>query len=137
MGHAQYDFFDAEVCGALKEKVQARDQRFGALDREALLADKLGVEEVLEGHGLVELVQHVLFLVGVQRRVVVVGVHVVLNPLHHLRVADVHVLDANRAAVNGLEVLDDFAQRCRSRQAHFNGRLKAAVEVGSAQAKVL
>ena len=137
VGHAEHDLLDAEFRGALHHKVKAGNQRFSSLNREALLADKLGVQKVFKRNGLVELVKDVLLFVCAQDRIVVVRVNEVLNPLNNLRVADVHVLDANRTAVNGLEVVDDLAKRSGARQSNFYRGLKAAVKVCSREAKIL
>ena len=41
MGHADHDFLDAELAAALQDLLEARDQRFAAVEAEALGADEL------------------------------------------------------------------------------------------------
>ena len=41
-------FLHAELAGALDQRVEHRHERLAAFEREALLADELGVQELLE-----------------------------------------------------------------------------------------
>jgi hypothetical protein len=63
---------------ALQDLVEQRDERLAALEREALLADVLGLQERLEGLGLVELVEDAQLLVVA--RLLVLDLDVVLEP---------------------------------------------------------
>ena len=63
VGHADDDLVQVRLGGGLQHLVQQRDQRLAALQREALLADVLGLQEGLERLGRVEPVEHVLLLV--------------------------------------------------------------------------
>ena len=67
VGHAHDRAVEAVVGGPLEHGVEDRDGRLGALDAEALLADVLGGEELLEGLGGVEPAEDVALLVGVER----------------------------------------------------------------------
>jgi hypothetical protein len=60
MRHADDDLLRAIGAGALDELVDRRDQALAAFEREALLADVLGVEVALEVLGLGELAQQML-----------------------------------------------------------------------------
>ena len=82
---------------------EKRDGRLAAFEAEALLADVLGVQELLERLGCVQLVEDPPVLVGAQlgRN----ALDVLLDPSLLLRLLDVHVLDADRPAVG-------VAQRC-------------------------
>ena len=55
MGHAEHDFLHAERAAALDDLLQRRDQRFAAVEAEALGALVLDVEELLEALGLDQL----------------------------------------------------------------------------------
>ena len=52
MRHADHDLLDAELAAALDDLLEAGDQRFAAVEPEALGADELDVEELLEALGL-------------------------------------------------------------------------------------
>ena len=54
MRHADDGFFHAVVDGRVEQEVEHRDERLGALEAEALLAQVLRVQEPLEGLGRVE-----------------------------------------------------------------------------------
>ena len=57
MGHAEHDLLHAELAAALDDLLQRRDQRFAAVEAEALGAGVLDVEELLEALGLDQLVE--------------------------------------------------------------------------------
>src|SRR5690606_42028240 len=50
-GHADHDVLDAVAAGALDHRVQPGDQRIAAFQREALLADVLGVQVAFQALG--------------------------------------------------------------------------------------
>ena len=64
MRHADDAFFDALLAAALDQIVDQRDQRVAAFEREALLADVLGMQVALEALGRRQLPEEVLLLVG-------------------------------------------------------------------------
>ena len=64
MRHADDALFDALLTAALDQIVHQRDQRIAAFEREALLADVLGVQVALETFGRRQLPEDVLLLVG-------------------------------------------------------------------------
>jgi hypothetical protein len=66
VGHAEHRRVHAVASAALEDGVEDRDGRLGALEAEALLADVLGGEELLEGLGGVEPAEDVALLVGVE-----------------------------------------------------------------------
>src|SRR5690606_29914704 len=76
--------------------------------REALLADVLRLQERLERLGLVELAEDAQLLVVV--RLLVGALELLLEPVALLVVADVHVLDADRAAVRVAQHAEDVAE---------------------------
>ena len=55
--HADDDLVHAEIAAALDDLLERRDQRFAAVEAEALGAGELDVEELLEAFGLDQLVQ--------------------------------------------------------------------------------
>ena len=76
---------------------------------EPLLADVLGGEELLEGLGGVEPLEDVALVVEVELRRH--ALDLVLDPALLLLVLDVHVLDADRAAVRVAQHVEDVAER--------------------------
>ena len=99
------------VGGALQQFFQDGERGLAAFQREALLADEAGVQEVLEllaGH---QAAQDAHAGVAVERPVVGLRLHALLQPALLLRHLDVHVLAADFAAVGLAQRLQDFAQR--------------------------
>ncbi len=109
--HPDHDLAQPEQRRVVQDPVEQRDQRLAALEREALVADVLRVQEALEALGLDHLLEHALLARGIERRVVARRLHPVLQPLLALGVGDVHVLDADRAAVRLAQHVEDLAQR--------------------------
>ena len=64
MRHADDAFFDALCAALLDQIVEQRDQRVAAFEREALLADVLGVQVALEAFGRRQLPEDVLLFFG-------------------------------------------------------------------------
>ena len=98
VGHADDELFGPQLGTALHDGVQRGQQALPALHAEALLAHELLLEELLEDGRLVELFENLLLLRLAQHRPVG-QLDVVLEPLPALRLADVHVLDADRMAI--------------------------------------
>ena len=110
--HADDELLGPELGTALHDGVQRGQQALPALHAEALLAHELLLEELLEDGRLVELLEDLLLLRLGQYRTIR-ELDVVLEPLPALRLADVHVFDADRVAIRLLKVGDDVAQgRC-------------------------
>ena len=128
------DLFELLVRGALQDGVQQRDGRLAALEAEPLLADVLGLQEGLERLGLVELGEdaHLLVVGGLGVR----PLDLVLDPLPLLRVLDVHVLDADGAAVGVAQHAEDVAQLGAAPAAEAAGD-ELAVEVPEGEAVVV
>lgn len=85
--------------------------KLAAFEREALLADVLGVQVALEAFGGRQAIQDVLLLVDRERRRRAGRLQALLPPALLFRITDVHVLGADRAAVRVAQTLDDVAQR--------------------------
>ena len=107
--HADHRAVELGVGGRLEDGVEDRDGRLGALEAEALLADVLGGEELLERLGRVEPLEDVALVVEVELRRH--ALDLLLDPALLLRVLDVHVLDADRAAVRVAQHVEDVAER--------------------------
>src|SRR5690606_9616342 len=110
--HADGDLVEARLRGALEDLVEEGDRRLAALEAEALLPDVLRLQEGLERLGLVELAQDAELLL--LRRLLVRPLDALLEPGALLRVLDVHILDAHRAAVGVAQHPQDVAQEGRA-----------------------
>ena len=113
MGHADDDLVQAELAAALEDLLQRRDQRFAAVEAEALGAGVFLVEEPLEHLGRGQPLQdRPLAHVG-EAGLVVAALDALLDPGLLGRILDVHVLDADLAAIGLAHDLHDLAQRRR------------------------
>src|SRR5690606_9963771 len=108
VGHADRGAREACVGGAVDDAVEQRDQRLAAFERESLLADVLRLQEGLERLGLVELAEDAELLVVVG--LLVGSLQLLLEPVALLVVSDVHVLDADGAAVRVAEHAENVAE---------------------------
>jgi hypothetical protein len=129
--HAHHGVVDAGVRRLGQQGVEHGDQRLGALQREALLAQELGVQELLERLGRVEAAQDVALLRDVER--VGHALHTLLDPCLLLGLLDVHVLDAHRAAVGIAEHTEQLTERHGLLARDVAGQ-ELAVEVPDGQA---
>ena len=96
---------------ALHEFVHRGDEALAAFEREALLADVLGVQVALEAFGRGQAVEDVELLLGVNSGLERIALQPLLPPALLGRLGDVHVLGADRAAVGFAQRLHDLAQR--------------------------
>ena len=135
MRHADHDLLDAHHGGALDQRGQHRHQRGGALQGETLLADVFYVEELLEGIGGEQPLENPNAIRRLEPRAIAFALHALLQPVAPRLVGDVHVLDAERAAVGLAQRGDQIAQRRRriSRQRLGADRV---IEVGFAEPEV-
>ena len=125
--HADDDFTHATGGSRFNQGVEGRNQAFSSFEGEALLADELFLEELLEERGLADLFEHVLSAFSVQTWTVG-QLDVLANPLEPLRLGDVHVFNPNRVTVRRLQMGNDVSELCGA-NAHFIARLEHRVEV--------
>ncbi len=108
VGHAEHHSVETLVRCRRKDRVEDGDRRFGSFEAEALLSDVLRGEEPLERLGGVQ--------AGHQVQLLFVAEHephafdLLLDPLLLGSVLDVHVLDADRAAVGVAQDPQDLAE---------------------------
>ena len=112
VGHAEDRAVDVRVGGRRQHGVQDGDGRLRTFETEALGADVLGGQEPLQRLGGVEPLEQVLQRVGVELELDTL--HLRLDPALLLRVLDVHVLDADRAAVGVAQHAQQRPERMRS-----------------------
>ena len=132
--HADRGAVEPRLGRALQDLVEEGDQRLAALEAEALLADVLRLQERLERLGLVQLLQHAQLLVV--RGLLVLDLDVVLEPATLIGILDVHVLDADRAAVRVAQHPEDVAKLHHALAAEAAGD-ELAVEVPEGQTVLL
>ncbi len=120
VGHADHGLIHLLAGGLGQHGIEQRDQRLGALEREPALPDELGLQEHLERFGHVEPAQDADLLVVAGRVMRPLGVRLDPGPL--VRLLDVHVLDADRAAVRVAQHAEDLAQLHQRLAAEAAGR---------------
>src|SRR5437870_2635588 len=81
MRHAQNDVLHTQRAAALDDLLECRDQRFRAIEAEALGAGVLDVEELFEALGLDQLVEDRLLAVRRELDLLVGPLHALLDPL--------------------------------------------------------
>ena len=92
----------------VEQGVQQDDGRLGSFEPEALLPDVARVQEALEHLGRVQAVEDVALLVEVERGRLTFDV--LLDPALLLGILDVHVLDAQGAAVGVAQDVEDLVE---------------------------
>ncbi len=136
MRHAEDHLLDAEAPGLLDQRLEQRHERLGAFEREALRRRVAELQELLETLGGNEAVEDGATLGSVEVGAVELGLHLLLEPAALLRVLDVQVLDAERAAVGRLEPGDQLAQRRPGLAAAEVAGVDDPIEVGLAEAEL-
>ncbi len=110
VSHADDGFGDIFVGGAFENFVERDDGAFQAFQAETLLADETGLQEMFEFFGLNEAIEHAAADGFVQLPSILRCFHAFLQPLFLLRVGNMHVLDADGAAVGGAEAVENGAE---------------------------
>src|SRR5438552_2522846 len=133
--HAEDHLLDAERAGVLDHRVKEGDERVAALEREALGGRIAELEELLEALGADQAVEDGEPVLGGEVGTVGGRLHALLEPDALLLVLDVHVLDAERAAVGRLQARDQVAD-AGARAAPEAAARDDAVEVLVAEAEL-
>jgi hypothetical protein len=110
VGHADHDLLHALLAGAVDDLVHRDDEALAAFEREALLADVLGVQEALQALGRRQALEHVPLLLGIEFRVGPIALEPLLPPALLVLVGGVHVLHADRAAIGLAQGVEQIAQ---------------------------
>mmetsp|Transcript_1880 Transcript_1880/g.4202 ORF Transcript_1880/g.4202 Transcript_1880/m.4202 type:complete len:335 (+) Transcript_1880:2009-3013(+) len=132
--HPDDAFLHAHRRRLLDGRIDARNSRLSTIHPKALRGLVLLSEELLEG------IDDGQLLIGVHELSLVLGneagaLDAASDPIQLLKVADVHVLDPNRAAVRGLQRPDDILQCGTAAKATKRDR-KGLVHVGIGEAMV-
>ena len=113
MGHADVDLLDAVLAAIFDHRLERRDRAFAAVEPEALGPDIFPGEEFLPLLGVDHLGQDRLLALGRELDGGVLALHPLLQEAPLLDLVDVHIFEADVAAVIGLQ----HARRSRARVA--------------------
>ncbi len=133
MGHADHDLLHAELAAALDDLLERGNDRFRAVEAEALGARVLHVGELLEVFRLDQLVEDGALALAGEHDLLVAALDALLNPGLLGRRGDVHELDADARAVGAAQNAEDFAHRRHLEAQHLVDEDRA-VEVGFGEA---
>ena len=134
MGHADHYVADAELAAALQDLLDAGDHRFAAIEAEALGADELDAEIALQPLRLDDPLQDHAAAFGGELGAVLDVLDALLDPRLLVGIGDVHVFDADLAAVGLAQAVPDLAQGGRFTQAQRAEDQDRAVPVAIAEA---
>ena len=142
MRHADDGFMNALVGGALQNFVKADNRAFQPFKAKALLPDEAALQEMFELFGLDQAIQNALPYRIVQLPEIHGCFHAVLEPLLLLRILNMHVFDADGAAICGPQPVQDLAQRLvrlhiggdRSARSLYGARQKRAIQIPNRKA---
>ena len=109
VGHAVHDFLHAQRAAVLDHGFQRRDHGFAAVEAEALRADVLLAEELLVLFAAHDGLKDRLLAFGGELDFLVGAFHALLEEAAFLDIGDVHVFEADLAAVVCAQDLDDLA----------------------------
>src|ERR1700694_4546265 len=110
MRHADHDLLHAEIAAALDDLLQRRNQRFAAVQPEALGAGEFEIAEFLETFGLDQVHQDRAPALAGEADFLVRTLYALLDPGLLRTVGDVHELDAERLAIGAFADRHDLAQ---------------------------
>ncbi|MBB5984062.1 hypothetical protein HNP60_000036 [Sphingobium sp. B1D3A] len=111
MRHAVDDLAHAELAAIFDDRFQRGNHRFAAVEAEALGADIFAAQELLILFGLDDLGQDRLLPVLGEDDFLVLAFHALLQEAALLHISDVHIFEADIAAVIGAQNVHDLADR--------------------------
>ena len=111
MGHPEDDLANPVLAAIFDHALQRRDHRLAAVQPEALGADIFAGEELLPLLGLDHLLEDRLLALGREADLGVAALHPLLEEAALVDVVDVHIFEADIAAIIAPEDLDDLADR--------------------------
>ncbi len=115
VGHPDHDLADAGTGCPFDQPLEQRDQALRPFQREALRAEELVLQELLEHLGADDLLKDLEAIGPGQRQPVPRALHPALQPLAQLEIVDVRGLHAHGAAVGFAQQTDQLTQRLASR----------------------
>ncbi len=111
MGHAENNLLETFLAAALDDLLERRDQRFTAVEAEALGALVLDVDELFEALGLDQLLKDRLLAVRREFDALAGAFDALLDPGLFFGIGDVHELDAKRRAIGALQDVEHLRDR--------------------------
>ena len=135
MRHADDELAHAHLAAILDHAFKRGDHRFAAVEPEALRADILLAEEFLPLLGLDHLGEDRFLAVGGKFDCLVLALHALLEEATLLDVGDVHVFEADIAAVILAQRVDELADRDPF-EAHRAAEINLPVDVGVGEAVI-
>ena len=136
VGHAHHHLARTGCRRVLDQDIEQRDQRLRTLQREALLANELRVEELLERLGGHEHLEDTAAVIVGQGRVVPGALDALLEPFALRLVGERQVLDAEGAAIGALERSQQLSEG-DGLQAAEGPAVHRAVHVGLSKAELI
>ncbi len=103
MRHPDDGLFDTRLARLLYQRIEQRDEAIPALEREALLADVLGVQIALEPLGRGQLPENVLLLRGAEAKLHPRRLKLILQPQPLIAVRNMRELGADGVGINEFE----------------------------------
>jgi hypothetical protein len=110
MRHADHHFLHAQLAAALEDLLDRGDQRFAAIEAEALGADELHMQVALEALRLDDALQDGPAALDGELGVVLDVLDPLLDPRPLVGVGDVQVFDTDPAAIGLAQAVHDLAQ---------------------------
>ena len=135
MGHPDDKLVNAQLGPFVDDRINGRDGAFPAFEGESFLSYIFDAEKFFKYLASIEFLQDMLFFLYRKTNFGRAAFYLFLQPLPFFAVGDIHVLEAEVPAINGLQLFKYFAQ-CASAQPQFAAREKSAIEVGLAEAIV-
>ena len=135
MRHADDELAHAHLAAVLDHALKRGDHRFAAVEPEALRADIFLAEEFLPLLGFDDLVEDRLLAVGGKFDRLVLALHALLEEAALLDVGDVHVFEADIAAVILAQRVDELADG-RPFETHRAAQIDLPVDVGIGEAVI-
>ena len=138
MRHAEHELADAELAAIFDHRLERRDHGLAAVKAEALGADIFAGEEFLPLLRLHDLGEDGLLALGGEADLRLAPFHPFLQEAPLLQVVDVHIFEAEMAAIIAPEDLDELAhrrlleaERAAEPDLAVQGRAREAVKFGS------
>src|SRR5262249_47537042 len=135
MRHADHHVANAELAAALEDLLDRRDQRFAAVETEALGADELDAEIALQSFGLDHALEDGVAALDGEFGMVLDVLDALLDPDPLVGIGDMHVLHADLATVGLAQAVHDLAQGCRFAKAKRPEDEDGTVPVALAEAQ--
>ena len=130
VGHADDHVVNTQATAHTHHFVEGDHQRFAAFEREAFLPDVTGVQVTFQRFGGGQAFEEAQFLRGGVGAAGVIRLDARLNPLALADAFQIHVFDADRAAIGFLDGIKNLAEGCALGNALEGTGVENGVDVG-------